>query len=166
MDMGFVISEHWSEILRTALFSMIPMFEGRYALTLGIGLFNLPVVLTYFVVYIASLIPMPFIFWLFKPILRWIYTLPIGWLKKFAAWIDRRAERNAGKVDKKGLTGLFLFVALPLPGTGVYMGSAIATILDMNKRQAGLIIALGNAVACLIMTLATTGVLSFLQFLL
>ena len=64
-------------------------------------------------------------------------------------------------MDAGGLLGLFVFVALPIPGTGVWTGSAIATLLNMKKSHAMVAVVLGNMVACLIMTLLTTGVLHF-----
>ena len=96
---------------------------------------------------------------LLRPVLDWMYTWPIGFVRKFAAWVDARAERKSKEMDKKGLLGLFLFVAVPLPGTGVWTGCAIASLLKMNKKQAALAIFLGNVAACLIMTvLAYLGV--------
>ena len=80
-------------------------------------------------------------------------------MRKFAAWVDARAERKSKEADKKGMLGLFLFVAVPLPGTGVWTGCAIASLLKMNKKQAALAIFLGNVAACLTMTvLAYLGV--------
>ena len=43
--------------------------------------------------------------------------------------------------------GLFLFVAIPLPGTGVWMGSLIASILGLNKKRSFITIAVGNVIA-------------------
>ena len=160
MTSAFVFSEHIGQIITTALLSMVPTFEGRYAVSVGMAI-GMPVVFTYFLALVFSTLPMPFIFLLLKPVLSWIYTLPIGFLKKFAAWVEARSLRKSKSVDAGGLFALFLFVAIPLPGTGVWTGSAIATLLSMKKSHAMLSILLGNVVACLIMTLLTGGVLSF-----
>jgi uncharacterized membrane protein len=84
-----------------------------------------------------------------------MYTWPIGFVRKIAAWVDERGERKKGKVDKLGLWGLYLFVALPLPGTGAWTGSAIATALKMDKKSALMVIIAGNFTACLITTVLT-----------
>ena len=139
---------------------MVPAFEGRYAISVGLAI-GMPVVFTYLLAFVFSTLPMPFIMWLLRPILKWLYSLPIRPLQRFAAWVENRSMRKSKEVDTKGLLGLFLFVAIPLPGTGVWTGTAIATLLEMNRKQAGIVIVLGNLVACLIMTLLTTGVLSF-----
>ena len=57
---------------------------------------------------------------------------------------------------------MYLFVALPLPGTGVWTGSAVATLFEMPRIKALVVILLGNVTACLITTLAATGVLAVL----
>ena len=155
---AFVWQEHMGKIIGTALLSMVPTYEGLYALVTGAAM-GLPAGFAYLIAFVCSSIPVPFILLLLRPVLDWMYTWPIGFVRKFAAWVDARAERKSKEVDKKGMLGLFLFVAVPLPGTGVWTGSAIATLLKMNKKQAALAIFLGNVAACLIMTvLAYLGV--------
>lgn len=155
---NFVWQEHMGKVVSTALLSMVPTFEGRYALVTAQAM-GMPALPSFLIALLFSTLPMPFLLLLLRPVLDWMYTWPIGFVRKFAAWVDARAERKSKEMDKKGLLGLFLFVAVPLPGTGVWTGSAIATLLKMNKKQAALAIFLGNVAACLIMTvLAYLGV--------
>ena len=156
---SFVWSDHIGKIISTAFLSMVPAFEGRYAIGVGLAM-KMPIIFTYLLAFVFSTLPMPFVFWFMKPILKWLYSLPIGFVQKFAAWVEKHTAEKSGEVNSKGLLGLFLFVAIPLPGTGVWTGSAIATILGMNKRHAMPVIVAGNACACLITTLISTGVLS------
>ena len=174
-ESGFVWREHTGKIILTALLSMVPMFEGRYAVTVAVGM-GMPPMFAYLLALITSYLPVPFILLLLRKVLDWFYTLPIPPVRKFAAWLERRAQRKrAGMQDKKEggiarrfsaetaeLLGLFLFVALPVPGTGVWMGSAIATLFDMPRGKSAVTILLGNAVACLITTLTATGVVAVL----
>ena len=176
----FLWQEHTRKIIITALLSMVPMFEGRYAVTVMVGT-GMPPVFAYLLAVIASYLPVPFILLLLRPVLDWFYTLPIKPVRAFAAWLERRAARKrAGMHDrkrgKKGrrrgkkrrrfnaetaeLLGLYLFVALPVPGTGVWMGSAIATLFEMPLLKSAIAILLGNCTACLITTLITTGVIA------
>ena len=154
VDGAFAWGEHMTEIIITALLSMVPMFEGRYALV-GAQAMGMPAIPAYLLAVIFSSLPVPIILWLLRPVLDWMYTWPIGFVRKFAAWVDARAERKKGEVDKKGLWGLYIFVAVPLPGTGAWTGSAIATLLKMDKKKAMLAIIAGNATACLITTVLT-----------
>ena len=154
---NFVWQEHMGKVISTALLSMVPTFEGRYALVTAQAM-GMPALPSFLIALLFSTLPMPFLL-LLRPVLDWMYTWPIGFVRKFAAWVDARAERKSKEMDKKGMLGLFLFVAVPLPGTGVWTGCAIASLLKMNKKQAALAIFLGNVTACLIMTvLAYLGV--------
>ena len=154
VDGAFAWGEHLTEIIITSLLSMVPMFEGRYALV-GAQAMGMPAIPAYLLAVIFSSLPVPFILWLLRPVLDWMYTWPIGFVRKFAAWVDARAERKKDSVDKKGLIGLYLFVAIPLPGTGAWTGSAIATLLKMDRKKALLTIIAGNMTACLITTILT-----------
>ena len=165
----FIWQEHTRKIAITALLSMVPMFEGRYAVTVMLGM-GMPPAFAYVLAVVASYLPVPFILLLLRPVLDWFYTLPIKPVRAFAAWLEQRAARKrAGMHDRKGgsrrfsaetaeFIALYLFVALPVPGTGVWMGSAIATLFDMPIGKSALVILLGNMTACLLTTLITTGV--------
>lgn len=155
----FIWSEHIWEVITTALLSMVPMFEGRYAISTGMAM-GMPWMFTFILAFIFSTIPMPLIMWLLKPILKWLYTIQWKPIQRFAAWVDRRTARKAEKMESGALFALFVFVAVPLPGTGVWTGSAIATVLNMKKGPAMIAVVLGNLVACSIMLMLTMGVFS------
>lgn len=175
---AFVWSEHLGELITTALLSMVPTFEGRYAVVTSIAM-GVPPVFAYFLAVVCSTLPVPFILLLLRPVLDWFYTLPIKPVRRFAQWLERRSTRKREKMysDRKGvmgwlanhvssetleLIGLYAFVALPLPGTGAWTGSAIATLFEMPRGKSFVAILLGNFTACLITTLATTGVVSLI----
>ena len=171
----FSLSENLSKLLGTGLLSMVPTFEGRYAVTVMLGL-GMPALLAYVFAVLCSSIPIPIILLLLRPVLDWFYTLPIKPVRKFAAWLERHVEKKkSGMYGDKGLLrhfkgkvtyetleliGLYIFVALPLPGTGVWTGSAIATLFEMPRLKSGLVILLGNMTACAITTLLTCGVIA------
>ena len=58
--------------------------------------------------------------------------------------------------------GLFLFVAIPLPGTGAWTGSLIAAMLEMHVKEAFPPIALGVVTAGIIVAVVTYGAASML----
>ena len=172
---AFVWNEHLGKLITTALLSMIPTFEGRYAVVTSIAM-GVPPVFSYFLAVICSTVPVPFILLLLRPVLDWFYTLPIRPVRRFAEWLEKRSVRKRERMrsDRKGimgwlanhvssetleLIGLYLFVALPLPGTGAWTGSAVATLFEMPRGNSFLAILLGNFTACLITTLATTGMI-------
>ena len=171
---GFVWSENIGKIMGTSLLSMVPMYEGRYAVPAMIGL-GMPPLFSWLLAAVASTVPMPFILLLLRPVLDWFYTLPIKPVRAFAAWLERRSERKRQRMhanQDKGLRGwlrkhvstetiellgLYIFVALPLPGTGCWTGSAIATLFEMPRLKSAIAIFLGNITACGITTLISMG---------
>ena len=174
---NFLWREHLKEIIITGLLSMVPTFEGRYAVAVMLGM-GMPALFAYILAVIGSTIPMPFIMLLLRPLLDWFYTLPIKPVRKFAAWLEHRSGRKREKMHENKdsgvrgklqgrvseelieLIGLYIFVALPLPGTGCWTGSAIATLFEMPRGKAAIAILLGNITACGIMTLMSLGAFS------
>jgi len=173
----FIWTENMAKVIIAALLSMVPTFEGRYAITVMLGM-GMPVGLAYVMAVVFSTLPMPIILLLLRPVLDWFYTLPIKPVRAFASWLEKRSERKRAKMhankgtgirgwmakyvsqDTIELIGLYIFVALPLPGTGCWTGSAIATLFEMPRLKAALVITLGNITACAIMLAATMGVIS------
>ena len=174
---SFVVSENLSKVLLTMFLSLVPTYEGRYAVPVMLGL-GMPPLFAYLLAAVCSSIPMPFILLLLRPVLDWFYTLPIKPVRKFAAWLEKRSARKREKMHAKKssgirgwlqgrvsqetieLLGLYIFVALPLPGTGCWTGSAIATLFEMPRGKAAVAILLGNITACAIMAAATYGAAS------
>jgi uncharacterized membrane protein len=58
--------------------------------------------------------------------------------------------RHSGKIQRYGVWGLLLFVAVPLPGTGVWSGSLAAVLLDIRFKWAFAAILVGNLIAGLL----------------
>jgi uncharacterized membrane protein len=75
------------------------------------------------------------------------------------SWVHRKLEGVRLKahplVEKYGVLGLAVFVAIPLPGTGAYSGTAAAWLLGMDKHKGFLAVSLGVVGAFLIVWAAT-----------
>ena len=80
--------------------------------------------------------------------------------KKPATWYTNKLNSKKSQVTKYAKWGLFLFVAVPLPGTGAWSGAAIAALLKMPPIRAFFSIAAGVVAAGLIMAVASSGVVS------
>jgi uncharacterized membrane protein len=85
--------------------------------------------------------------------LRWLSRL--AFLKPAVTWIERHADKKGNQVRKYSLLGLFILVAIPLPGTGVWTGSLVAAVLDLRIKHALPVIFLGNIVASFCILLLT-----------
>ena len=72
-----------------------------------------------------------------------------------------RTRRKASKiVEKYGTIGLALFIAIPLPGSGVWTGALAAYLLGMKLKKFLVADIAGVLIAGLIVTLATLGLLN------
>jgi len=145
--------------------SMVPLIELRGAVPIGTGL-GLPWHFTLIVAIIGNCLPIPIILIFVKKVLTWMRGCRIKFFSKVSNYMFEKAEKNRGKIDKYATWGLFLFVAIPLPGTGAWTGALVASLFDMDKKKASLSIFSGVVTARIIMTLISQGVLGFLSFLL
>ena len=143
------------KIIATFLWSMVPVVELRGAIPIGVGQ-GLPYWLAVTISIIGNLVPVPFII-LF---IRKIFELMRKWSAKLDSLVtklEKRAESKADVVQKYAFWGLFILVAIPLPGTGAWTGALVAAMLDMRLKRAFPAIALGVVGAALIVTFVTYG---------
>ena len=136
--------------------SMVPIIELRGAIPVGFAL-GLPLGLNYLLCVIGNFLPVPFILLFIRKILSWMKK--VKRLDKIAIWLEEKAEKKSDKVMKGVASGLFLFVAIPLPGTGAWTGALVASLFDMRMRYALPAIFLGILAAGVIMSLLSSGVL-------
>lgn len=140
----------------TALVSMIPLLELRGSILVA-GLLKLPLIQTYIVAVIGNMIPIPFILLFIEKIFSWMKT--VKYISKIPIKLEEKVMRKSDQIQKYGYFGLFLFVAIPLPGTGAWTGSLLAVLLGLNRKKSLLFVFLGVLTAGLIMTLVSYGVL-------
>lgn len=141
------------EIALTLLLTVLPISELRGGIPLGISL-GLDPLFTFFIAVIANAL-------MFFPIflgLRLFYDKLLSRIPLFNKYLDSVRKRGKPKVDKYGFWGLTFFVALPLPITGVYTGTALAWLLGMDWRKAFPPIGIGVIIAGVIVLLGALGV--------
>ena len=122
------------------LSSMAPSFEGRYALLAGIALGLDPLVSLAIASLGVSLVAV--VLALIMPLIdSWARHTSLGVVRGLYQRIVLRARRKAGKYIRYGLPGLIAFVAVPLPGTGVWTGALVAFLFGLPRRTtlAGLV---------------------------
>jgi uncharacterized membrane protein len=73
--------------------------------------------------------------------------------------LENRAMSKSDQVTKYEFWGLVLFVGIPIPGTGAWMGSLIAALLEMDIKKAIKAELLGIAIATVIMSIVSYGLL-------
>ena len=143
------------KIIMTALISMVPVIELRGALPIAVanGL-EYPIAIVVSV--IGNLIPVPFIIIFIRKIFEWMRKVSSK-LDVLVTKLEQRAESKSDVVQKYAFWGLFILVAIPLPGTGAWTGALVAAMLDMRLKRAFPAIALGVITAAAIVTFVTYG---------
>lgn len=151
--------------LTTTVISVIPMIETRGAITVGINMGMNPWV-AFVLSCVSALIVCPLLLLLLKPILNALKRTK--WFKKIAKAIELVFTEKAEKIESdltekdksselrknlKKMLGIYVFVAFPLPMTGVWTGTAVAVFIDLKYRYSIPAIVLGNFTAGLIITL-------------
>ena len=145
----------WGKLLMTFLISMVPIVELRGALPIATA-HGLDWRIAIPVAIIGNLIPIPFIIVFIKRIFAWIRKV-FPKLNSFVDKLENRAKEKSDIIEKGVFLGLFLFVAIPLPGTGAWTGALIAAMLDMKLKRAFPAIALGVVTAGIIVAFVSYG---------
>ena len=140
----------------TMLVSMVPIIELRGGLPFGVAL-GLPYYLAFPAAVAGNIIPAPFIIVYIRRIFQWMRRR-IPRLNGMVDRLERKAHLKGEKVTRYQYLGLWLFVAIPLPGTGAWTGALVADVLDIRMRTALPAIAAGVIIAGCITTAVTCGV--------
>ena len=144
-------------MLRTLVTAMMPILEIRGAIPVGVAS-GLDPWLAFAVGFVGNMLPIPILILLTRKIIEWLKKHNM--LVKLTAWLENKGSKGAKKVQKYSFWGLFILVAIPLPGTGAWTGALVASLLDMRLKRALPAIAMGVAAAGLIVLLVTYGVIS------
>ncbi len=138
------------------LISLMPILELRGGL-IAAALLGLNIVPAFIICIIGNLLPIPFILWFITPIFNKLKKTKH--LSKFVNKIEKKALSKKDKIEKAEFWGLFFFVGIPLPGTGGWTGSLIASLISMDKKKAMLAITCGVLLAGLIVGSLSFGLL-------
>ncbi len=140
------------------LISMVPILELRGGLLAASpALLNIPILRAVPICIIGNILPIPFILLLIEKVLDIMEH--IRGLDRIALWIRNKADKHKGQVERYGFWGLVAFVGIPLPGTGAWTGALVASLLHMKLKKSFPAILLGIAVATVIMSLLSYGLL-------
>lgn len=134
----------------------MPVFELRGAVPYGVAAgLPLPAVLAVSVV--GNMLPTPFIILFIRQIFTWMKNKSER-LRGIAERLEERAHVKGNMLVKYETLGLFILVAIPLPGTGAWTGSLVAAIFDLRMKNALPAIFFGVVAAGIIMSVLSYGV--------
>ena len=154
---SWLTSTTLGKLIATFFISMAPIIELRGGLPFGVAL-GLPYYLAFPAAVLGNLIPAPFII----VYIRRIFELMRRYMPRLNGLVDKlekKAHLKGQKVQKYQYLGLWIFVAIPLPGTGAWTGSLAAAFLGMRLRKALPAVVMGVLTAgCIMLALTHVGI--------
>lgn len=139
------------------IISLLPILELRGGL-IAASLLRLPFVSSFVICFVGNILPIPLILLFLDRVFELLKKNKV--IKKLIDKLEKRSLDKSEQIKNYQYFGLFLFVAIPLPGTGAWTGSMIASLMGMNRRKSFVAIALGVLGAGIIMSIFSYGILS------
>lgn len=137
------------------LTAMAPIIELRGAVPFGVGM-DLPVLPVLIVSVLGNMVPVPFIALFIRRIFAFLRKKS-HWLNDIVSKIEERARKKAKTVKKYELLGLYILVAIPLPGTGAWTGALVGALLNIRLKLLIPTVFAGVVTAGIIMCLISYG---------
>lgn len=153
--LSWLTTTYVGKMVAVFVVSMVPIVELRGAIPYGVGM-NLPLWITFILGVAGNMVPVPFIILFLRRIFVWMKQRPK--LVKIVTRLEQKAHLNGQKVQKYRELGLFILVAIPLPGTGAWTGALVASVLDIRLKKAFPIITAGVITAGIIVLCVSYGV--------
>ena len=136
------------------MISLIPLIEARGAIIYGAAI-GMPWYQVLPICIIGNMIPVPFILLFGMKLIAYLKTTNL--FGPFFTRYEAKLMKRSTEIDRYSFIALMLFVGIPVPGTGAWSGSLIATILEVKFKKAILAVFLGVILAGIIMTLGSYG---------
>lgn len=133
------------------IISVCPVLECRLGMFTAIVLLDMNPFVGFIISFLGNILPIPFILLLINKIFEWLKKIPV--ICKPILWLEEKTLKKRDKIDKYGIWGLLLFVAIPLPGTGGWTGALLASLLHLDKKKSFGVIAIGVFIAGLIISI-------------
>ena len=137
----------------TIILSMLPVSELRGAIPYAI-LNGINPLTAFFIAVLANIIIIPIVFFFLDNIHEFLLKNK-SYQRLFDFYINKKVEKVKRKYETLEFFVLFLFVAIPAPGTGAYTGVLLSWIFKLDRKKSFAIIALGVITAGIITTLVT-----------
>lgn len=141
------------------LVSMVPLIELRGGLVAA-ALLKIPLIQANIICMLGNIVPIPFILLFIRKIFEFMKKHNI--LKGLVLKLEERAAKKSEGVEKGEFIFLLCFVGIPLPGTGAWTGSLIASLLEIDIKKASVAIFLGLVMATVIVDILSYGVMGSL----
>jgi uncharacterized membrane protein len=149
--------------LATAIIAALPIAELRVAIPIGITVYKMSILSAFFWSVVGTMIPAYIILILLEHTSKWLRAHSKK-VDKFLTWLFKRTRHKLQKqVTKHGWWALATFVAIPLPGAGVWTGAVAAFVFGFPKKKALFSMLVGVVASAIIVTILTVGASAFIK---
>lgn len=146
--------------------SMVPIVELRGAIPIAQGFHtvdpNFNMAIAYVLAVVGNMLPVPLIFFFARRVLEWGANKPV--IGKFFTFCLEKGHKGGEKLKTTAGKGLYyalwIFVAIPLPGTGAWTGTLASSFLDMDFKKSVIAVMAGVLTAGVIMAVLSFAVAS------
>ena len=150
------------EIIDLFLLSISPLGEAKIAIPIFLSKGNLSIHTILVVGLIGNLLVYPLFYKLIE--ISNQSLLNNKTYKKYATLLSLRARKKTKDVVKKyGLWGLMIFVMIPIPFTGAYIGTIAANIFKTDYKKTLYAISVGLVISCTVIAYLGKAISEFLK---
>jgi uncharacterized membrane protein len=148
----------FNDILAVALANLLPTTEqiGGILLGLSLGLDPFTVLLTSLTVNCLLFFPIYFG-------MKLLYNKVFSKIRLFEKYLEMVRKKGKPYIDKYGIFGLTVFIALPTPLTGTYTASILSWFLGLDWKKSFFAIAVGSAIGAFVIFFGYIGIFNFLR---
>jgi len=140
--------------------AFLPILEVRASVPLGIIVYHLSPAATIMLSVMGSILPIFPLLWFLDNLTEHLRKVPI--FERFFSWLFTRTRAKSKLIEELELIGLTLFIAVPLPGTGVWTGTIAAYLLGLRWIPTFFAGLAGTTIASFLVAAATLGVIHFI----
>ena len=145
----------WNHELVIFIISLLPILELRGGM-IAAALFQIPYFKALIICMVGNALPIPFILMLIEKIFTFLKKFKTS--GRFVNFLETKTMKKRDKIDRLGFWGLVLFVGIPLPGTGAWTGSLLASLLRIPVKKSAPAIGIGICLSAAIMSFITYGI--------
>ncbi|MFC1898322.1 COG2426 family protein [Candidatus Cloacimonadota bacterium] len=143
-----------SNEVKVFLIAMLPIFELRGAIPVGVLSYQLPYWKVLPLALAGNMVPIFFILLFFDFITKLCYKFTFT--RKLLEAVFRRTRSKSEIIEKYEELGLMIFVAIPLPVTGAWTGSLAAYLIGLSFWKSIMFIFFGVCIASLVVSFLTS----------
>jgi len=143
-----------------AFLSMVPFWESRYTIPIGITQYGFDPLTVYIWCCAFNILAILIIYFCLDVLYhRWLCR--IGFISRTYDWcVKKVSSKEKGILEKWQEIGLIIFVAIPVPATGVWTGTLLAWLFELEFKKSVLVLSIGVLISSAITTTITLGLLS------